>query len=380
MDNRLDHDQQSFVEAWRSELRRGLLHLREGAYDQALACLERAHRLASDRAETSYALGRERLRRGQAGAAEPLLRAAWQRDPSLVSAAGTLARCLGVHLGRFDEAHAVLDSAEAEHGPLGLLHVIRSELMLEQDRVAEARAQAEAALACTDSNTVRDAANAALARVCNRQGVDLAERGDYEVALFWFRRAANLDPEWAGPHTNLGAAFMRLGKPELARRAYEHAVAIEPDSAAAHYNMGALLRHTGELAGARAAFERALDSEPMLATAIIALTELDLDDDDPAAAIARLTEALERQPDHADLWAHLGQALAAAGERDDAEACWRRTVDIDPAHPLACRGLADLLARESRFVEAALLAQRAKDARPRSSTPRPARPRTDEQS
>jgi tetratricopeptide (TPR) repeat protein len=373
----LDHNQQPFVEAWRSELRRGLLHLREGAYDQALASLERAYRLAPDRAETCYALGRERLRRGDAGAAEPLLREAWQRDASLVSAAGTLARCLGVHLRRFDDAHAVLDSAEAEHGHLGLLHVIRSELLLEQHRTAEARAQAEAALACGDGDSVREAANAALARVCNRQGVDLAERGDHEVALFWFRRAANLDPEWAGPHTNLGAALMRLGKPDLARRAYERALAIEPDSAAAHYNMGALQRQAGERASARVSFERALEHQPWLATAIIALAELDLDEGDARAAIDRLSSALEHQPGDADLWAHLGQALAAQGERDDAEACWRRTVDIDPAHPLACRGLADLLAGESRFAEAALLAGRAQDTGPRSGASHPARPRTD---
>jgi Tfp pilus assembly protein PilF len=170
---------------------------------------------------------------------------------------------------------------------------------------------------------------------------------------------------------------MRLGKPELARRAYERAVAIEPDSAAAHYNMGALLRQAGEPARARTAFERALEHDPQLSAAIIALAELDVDEGDAGAAIERLSGALERQPGDADLWAHLGQALAAQGERDDAEACWRRTVDLDPAHPVACRGLADLLARESRFVEAALLAKRAQDAGQRSGTRHPARPRTD---
>lgn len=354
----MQHSQQPFVEAWRSELQRGLQYLRAGEFDNALACFERAYRLEPDRAEVCYALGKERMRRDDIEAAEALLRTAWDQDSSLISAAGTLARCLGLHARRFDEAHAVLDQAQARHGAMGLLHVVRSELLLGQDRLDEARAQAEAALAGPDRESVREAAHAALARVYNREGIALAERGAYESALFSFKRAAGLDPDWSNPHTNMGAAFVYLGKPELALRAYEHALALEPDSAIAHYNLGVLLRDAGDLDSAREALERAREQPSMFIEATFALAETWLDRD-PEAAVDLLVQVLERYPDEPDLWARLGDVFLSVGERDHAEGCWRRALDLDPAHAAACYALADQLARESRFAEAALLAQRA---------------------
>jgi len=88
------------VEPWRGELRRGLERLRDGEFADAEAHFARAHRMAPDRAEVCFALGRERLRRGDFDQAEVLLRQAWQLDPSLVSAAAFLARCLGVDTPR----------------------------------------------------------------------------------------------------------------------------------------------------------------------------------------------------------------------------------------------------------------------------------------
>src|SRR6185436_11385550 len=92
------------VEPWRGELRRGLERLRDGEFADAEAHFARAHRMAPDRAEVCFALGRERLRRGDFDQAEVLLRQAWQLDPSLVSAAAFLARCLGVDRREFAAA------------------------------------------------------------------------------------------------------------------------------------------------------------------------------------------------------------------------------------------------------------------------------------
>lgn len=355
----VDHSLQPVVEAWQQELHRGLEYLRAGELDDAEACFVRAHRINPDSPEVCYALGREHLRRGRAVEAEPLLRAAWDGDRTLLSAAATLARCVGLSLGRHAEAHAVLDQAAACAGSAALLHVVRSELYLAQDQLDRAREAAETALQAPGNVAAAEAANAALARVCNREGILAIEAGAGDTALFLFKRAANLDPQWSSPHVNVGAAFARMGKRDQAWRAYERATRIDPDNPLAHLNVGLLLREAGDLDGARDALTRAVKLDPDSVGPLLALAEVYIDLDSGDMALALVSQALETNPDSADLWACLGAAFAAMDEREDAEACWRKALDLDPAHAAACAYLADLLTREARFLEAAILAERA---------------------
>jgi tetratricopeptide (TPR) repeat protein len=359
-------------EPWRVELRRGLRRLRAGEFDRAEAHFSRAHRYAPTRPEVCYALGRERLRQGQVVEAESLLRVAWEGDPTLLSAAASLARCLGLHQGRFAEALALLEAAEAEHGGQALIDVVRAELHIEHGRLDLARSAAEAALArcddpaepavAGDDGLARQAAGAALARVLNAEGIALAEAGDHAAALFAFKRAVDLDPDWSAPHVNIGASFVALGKPRRARRAYEEAVAVEPENPIAHYDLGLLLRAGGETAEARMALERAAELDPRSDTIASALADLYIDLDEPGLAVELMTDVVERRACDADAWTRLGAAFLADGDREGAEAAWRQALSIDPDHRGACRRLADTLARDGRVLEATIYARRALNA------------------
>lgn len=324
----MENAPQTLPAAWQRELHRGLERLRAGEYGLAEAHFARAYKWAPDRPEICCALGRERLRRGDYAEAEELLRRAWTGDPTLVSAAATLARCMGVQRGRHSDAHAVLDQAVAHHGPLAILAVVRSELFLDEGRITDAKAAAECALAdCDEGSTEFFAARAALARVCNHEGIDLADDSEHHRAVFAFKRAIDLDPTWSSPHVNMGAAFLAMKQRSSARRAFDRAVSIDPSNPVAHYNLGLVLQRAGDKVSAAQAFERAID----------------LDDGNP------------------DPWVHLGAIFAADGDRDSAEASWRRALEIDPNHPRACRFLADLLVRDSRYLEAAVFVERMRD-------------------
>ncbi len=259
-------EESSATESWRAELIAGLHALREGHFSQAETHFDRAYRAAPERAEVSFALGRERLRRGNAAEAEELLWAAWRTDPSLLSAGATLARCLGLHRGRNAEAHAVLDEAEAHHGRQPALDVTRAELFAHAKDWERAEQCARRGLATTESEGEKDptrlAAAAVLARVDNERGVDLARAGDHEAALFAFKRASDLDPAWGAPHLNTGAAFAALGRRRAARTAYERAIAVDPTNAIAHYNLGLLLLDCGLTNEAVARLDTARQFEP----------------------------------------------------------------------------------------------------------------------
>jgi tetratricopeptide (TPR) repeat protein len=262
--------EQSFV----APFQRGLFALARG--DFALACdfFERARRLAPERAEVAYALGRERMRAGRYEEAESLLSQAWQSDRSLLSAAAALARCLGLHMNRFARAREVLkEAARSASAPVeqALLQVVQAELALEQGFFEEARAAAKEALqAASPDSTIRDAASAALARVENQDGVELANTGQNEASLFSFKRAHHFDPAWGAPLVNMGVAFAKLKKLDQAERSYRLALQIDSENPSAHANLGRLYLQRGDHWQALSCFERALALDPTdLATLLV---------------------------------------------------------------------------------------------------------------
>lgn len=350
------------VEPWRGELRRGLERLRDGEFADAEAHFARAHRMAPDRAEVCFALGRERLRRGDLDQAEVLLRQAWLSDSSLVSAAAFLARCLGVERRDFAAAHAVLEEAFARHGRVAPLAVVAAEILLEEGRAPAARELAEEVLAGSPEGA-RDAARALLARVHNQEGLDRVAAGEPEAALFAFRRAAALDEDWSAPTSNLGAAFEAIGRPERAKTAYEQALAIDPDSQVARFNLARLLHERGETRAALTALETAPgEAQPADAAALRA--ELYVEAGDPERAADILAEAVARAPGDPVAWVDLAGGWLAAGDRVRAEDCLRIALELDPEHIGAKLRLADLLVRDGRYIEAAQLASQAEASSP----------------
>ncbi len=277
--------------------------------------------------EVCYALGRERLRAGNVAEAERLLSCAWAGDRTLTSAAASLARCYAQHGDRFDQAYALLDDAATEGRSLDMLHVVRAEVLTEHGRIEPARLEAQRGMELAKTEATRTAARAALARVYNSEGIELANAESYDQAVFCFKRAADNDPLWSSPHVNIGACFAKLARYTRARDAYQRAARIEPSNAVAHYNLGLLQRHMGDAEASRSAFAAAVDADM----------------------------------GNCDAWVDLGIAMAATGDRDGAETCYRQALDLNPNHESACTRLADLLARDARYIEAALLAERASE-------------------
>ena len=97
-------------------------------------------------------------------------------------------------------------------------------------------------------------------------------------------------------------------------------------------------------------------------------------------AVTELATIVDQSPEEASAWVNLGAALSAQDDREGAEAAWRRALEIVPDHVGACCRLADLLTRDARYLEAAILARRAQEIDPAqaeayfSSRPEPTDP------
>jgi Tfp pilus assembly protein PilF len=59
-------------------------------------------------------------------------------------------------------------------------------------------------------------------------GITVAQKGLWREAIFWWEKAAQVDPTYAAAHNNLAIAYEHEGELEKARVAYEKALQLEP--------------------------------------------------------------------------------------------------------------------------------------------------------
>jgi tetratricopeptide (TPR) repeat protein len=357
-------------EIWKLEVLKGL-ELMAGDDEAAAACFARAYRQAPGEPTVCYAYGRSLLDAGDHVAGEALLRSAIAADPSLVGAASILARHLGLVLDRLDEAHAVLDSVDGA----GATEIVRAELLLEQGRADEARRAARRARELEPYDPyVELGAVEVLSRADNHDGVTAAAEGRLDESLFYFRRAAASDPDWVAPPLNSAIAFERLERIGPALRCVEQALEIDPDCTEALVLRSRLLHKAGH---SELAIDNLLDiaRDAESAELLCVVTELCIEIDAPGAVAELLATYLQRNPEDPGVWFALGTCQLAASALGEAEDCFRQSLDLDAEHTRARQMLADVLARQGRYLEAAAQAERASALDPTSPVEYLGRPR-----
>jgi tetratricopeptide (TPR) repeat protein len=337
------------AQKWRRELDRGLRASERGDHDAAVACFARAHRLAPTEAEPALALGREEYKRGNLIPAEALLRLALSRRPRWPAATAALAHVL-IAGGRTDEAEQLLGTcrdAVPEHAALVCAF---GELALERGRLDEAERCFVAALA---TGEVVGTAREGLSRVEAARAVELEKHGGDEAALFAWKRAADLAPNWATPALRLGRLLARLGRRGAARRRIEAALERQPGCGAAHFAMAELEREAGNLVAAARSLQGAMRADEPHPDARRVLAEVEAARGDLGRARSLILDEIEAKPDNAAAWATLGHLAAIDGDALAAEEAWRRAVALgdEPAR----EQLATLLQQTGRTAEAAAL-------------------------
>jgi superkiller protein 3 len=71
------------------------------------------------------------------------------------------------------------------------------------------------------------------------------EKGEWDKAIFNYRRAIENDPSFALAYYNLGTAYKATGETNLSKEAYLHAVQIQPEMLNARYNLALLYMELG---------------------------------------------------------------------------------------------------------------------------------------
>jgi tetratricopeptide (TPR) repeat protein len=254
-------------------------------------------------------------------------------------------------LGRTTDAIMALDIS-LRLNPLALnTRVALASILTRRGDHAAAGAQFEKAVRLFQGN----------AEALNRIAAHMAEGGHEMKAIEVFQELAEASPDSRSTMlVNIGNARMRLGDAPAAASSYQEAIKVDPQNALAFYRLGDLLNDDGRTDQAAIYFARATELEPSnskyhanAGTAYLQLGEYE-------RASEHLRQSVELFPEQPPILYNLAAALLVG--QDDPDAALVKLSDavrIDSTYARAWYFKAQIESRLGRTAEAAASARRA---------------------
>lgn len=166
------------------------------------------------------------------------------------------------------------------------------------------------------------------ARPRNNLGNALYQAGRIDDSISQFRRALEINPDYAEAHNNLGLSLAGRGKMEEAIEHFNEALRINPDYGKAHYNLGTTYVHLGEWARAYQQFQEAIRLVPQYDKAYYNLAVLLARQGRLEEAVNNLLIAIRINPSNADAHIALGTIYRHQGKEEEARRHFREGSNL----------------------------------------------------
>ena len=162
-----------------------------------------------------------------------------------------------------------------------------------------------------------------------KKGDALAAQGNYQDAILEYRNALKIDKRFGEARLKLAEAYGHTKDGEQALHEYIRAADLLPDNVGAHVRAAGLLLAGQQFEAARKYANNALKVDPKLVEAQILLATAMAGLKDPAAATKELEQAMANAPGDARPYVSLGGINASLGHDKEAEAAFKKAIEID---------------------------------------------------
>lgn len=282
-----------------------------------------------------------------------------------------------IYSGKVENALPLLNYIEKAEGANYEVYVLKGTALNLLDKTDDARYYFDKAIKLSTDN--KD-------EVLYNIGISFEDRGQFEVALDYFRKSYRLNPdnisvlydlayssERAGllqdsvmyynmylnedPFSenvwyNLAIVYTFLGKVKEALNAYDFAIAINDGFASAYYNKGNLLFNEERYEESLGVYMDFLQLEPSnteifnyIGECYIKLNKNDL-------AVSYIQKGLEINPDSPDSWHNLANACINTGDFGEAMRCIRIALKSDETNTQYLYTLATILYKQKDYIHA----------------------------
>jgi tetratricopeptide (TPR) repeat protein len=192
-------------------------------------------------------------------------------------------------------------------------------------------------------------------------GVAYLRRGRDDLAARYVEEALRLDPRMELAHYNLAGIRERAGRLDEAIEEYRLAVGANPRLAEGWNNLGEAYRKRGELDEAARSYREALRLRPDAIFARLNLARVYGQLGRPAESMQEYSIALRDEPGNADVHLAVGVAYGQAGDLERAIEHLRTAARLSPGDPFTHRNLAHALQLAGRSAEAEAELARARE-------------------
>ena len=169
------------------------------------------------------------------------------------------------------------------------------------------------------------------------------DKKKFEAAIAPLQKVIADQPEFAYAHFQLAYVYTALKRTDEARAEYARTAAIDPKMPEAYLNLGMLLLDKQEDAAAVGPLRKAVELLPAQSRPRYLLA-VALDRSGDRAGAAESFEALlHLDPNDITAIDYLGWSALRKGKPDEAEARFRRALEVQPKGPEALKGLAHSL-------------------------------------
>ncbi|HMF27402.1 MAG TPA: tetratricopeptide repeat protein, partial [Candidatus Cybelea sp.] len=185
-----------------------------------------------------------------------------------------------------------------------------------------------------------------------RRADDFAAKKDFANAIVEYRMALQLDPKLGPARLKLGDIYAQISDGQNAYREYVRAADTMPDNIDAQLKAGALLLLANQYAEAKTRAEAILRMSPRNPGALTLLGNALAGMNDMDGALDRLNEAILSDPSQGSLYSNVGVLELARGDRQMAEASFKKAARATPTRAEPRVALAHFLRSQGRDAEA----------------------------
>lgn len=173
-----------------------------------------------------------------------------------------------------------------------------------------------------------------------------------DLAIRYFRRALELNPDFGPAIRSLGAVLMQEGQWEQALETLERAARTDPTDATTRHELGRIYQHYRRAGDAVASIREAIRLQPVFPDAYNSLGGILAETGDRSGAEAAFRTAINDQPDFFEAHTNLANLLAGNGDSAQAEYHFRTAIALNPEFVAARYNYGGFLASLGQFARA----------------------------
>jgi len=183
-------------------------------------------------------------------------------------------------------------------------------------------------------------------------GLSYAKLNQYDKAIEYYRKAIELDKNYATAWYNLGIALAKSEKFDQAEQAYLTALKIKTDYAPTWFSLGALYGRMNQNDKAIDAYVKAISFRPNYRKAQLNLAVRLTFKGQYHRAISLYQEVLKKDPSYAMAWINLGALHYDLNNLDEAEKELHNGMELEPENITALKYMALIQAKKGEYSQA----------------------------